>query len=133
MACRRRSGSSQCGAGTSKRGDAASGTGGMDADEICLSDHLDVIRAASAHPAIGEAGDGYPSDLRLFDKCLSSVIHHQHADVVAAIVKGGYLRFVQHLHWITRACETPMLGNVQDLRETGIFITVQGCVDHMVG
>ena len=102
-------------------------------DEIRLSDHLDVIGAASAHPAVGGADDGYPSVLRLFDNCLSGVIHRQHADVIAAIVKGRYLRFAQNLHCITRARETPMLGNVQDLRETGIFITAQSRVDHMVG
>jgi len=72
----------------------------MDADKVRLGDHLDIVRTASAHPAIGDADDRDPAVPRLFDNGAGSVVHDQHADIMAAIVEGRDFGLAQHLHRI---------------------------------
>src|SRR6516225_7967794 len=80
----------------------------MNTDELGVRDHLHVIGAAPAHPAVGDRDNCYPARRRLVDGGASGVVHHQHADIVAAVIERRDLGLSQHLHWVARLFE-PML------------------------
>jgi hypothetical protein len=64
-------------------------------DQIGLGNHLDVIRATTAHPAVVDANDGKTVGFRLCDRHPRGVVHRQHANVVATVVKRRNLSFSQ--------------------------------------
>ena len=67
----------------------AAGSGsGVNADEIGARDHLDIIGAAPAHPAVGDADDGKALTLRLFDRMAGGMKDREHADIVAGVELG---------------------------------------------
>jgi hypothetical protein len=105
----------------------------MYSDEIRSRDHLNIIGATPAHPAVGHADDRDPVGLRLLDDSPSGMVHHQHADIIATVVVDRDVGLPQHLQRIARALEAPVLGNVEDLREPRILVTAQRRIDHMIG
>jgi hypothetical protein len=105
----------------------------MHADEIRLGDHLHVIGAAPAHPAIGDAHHRDPASLGFLDRRAGRVIHDQHANIVAAIVEGRDLGLAQHLHRIARPLEAPVLGDVEDFRQPRILVAAQRRIDRVIG
>ncbi len=97
----------------------------MDADEIGFGDHLAIIGAAPAHPAVGHADDRKPARLGLGDRGARGVIHRQHADIVAAVVQRRDLGLAHDADRAARALEAPVLGDVQDFRQPRILVAAQ--------
>jgi hypothetical protein len=94
----------------------------VDAGEIRLGDHLDIVCAAAAHPAVGDADDRNATGRRLFDRRPGRMVHDEHADIVAAVVECRDIGFAENTHRSARALEAPVLGNVEDLRQPRIFV-----------
>ena len=60
-------------------------THGMQSDESFIGHQFDVMRAATADPAVVDADHGKTVLARFFDRRLRGLIHGHHADVVAAV------------------------------------------------
>ena len=105
----------------------------MHADQIGLGDHLAVIGAAPAHPAVGHADDRDPARRCLVDRRSCRVVHRQHADIVAAVEQGRHLGLAQDGHRPARTLEAAMLGNIEDLRQPRIFVAAECRIDDVVG
>ena len=60
------------------------------------------------------------------------MVHRHHADIVAAVVKCRDGGLVEDAHRPARLPEAAMLGDVEDLGETGIFIAAQRGVDDVI-
>ena len=113
--------------------DVACRARGMDADEPGLRDHLAIIGAAPAHPAVGGADDRHAVRRSLFDRSAGGVIHDQHADIVAAIQHDRDCGLADHADRLARALEAAVLGDVQELCQPRIFVAAEGRVDDVVG
>lgn len=101
--------------------------------EVGARDHLHVVRAAAADPAVVDADDREAVCLCFCDGRLCGMVHSDHADVVAAIVHYGYVSFAHGTHVTSRLSQLRVFGDIQDFRQARIFIAAQGRVERVLG
>jgi len=100
--------------------------------KIGVGDHLDVICATTAHPAIGDPDDCETICCCLRDRSAGGVIQRQHADVVPAIVECRHFGLAQYSYRKARLFEAPVFGDVEKLRQPGILVAAQRRIDRMI-
>jgi hypothetical protein len=96
-------------------------------------DHLDIIGAAAAHPAVGDSDDRDTPPRGLGDCAPSGMVHRQHADVVAAVVEDRQFCLTHHADRPARLFEAPMLGDVEELCQPRILVSAECGIDRVIG
>ena len=97
------------GAGRRHMGPAAHA---VDTNQAGAGTHLDVVRAAAAHPGIVHANSREAMLARLRDRDLRRAVHRHHAVIVAAVEQRRHRGLAQHAQRPARLPQLAMLGDV---------------------
>src|SRR5262250_449371 len=97
----------------------------VDSDQPGTRRHLDVVRAAAAHPDVVDGNEREPVSAGALDHLTGRVVHPEHAALVAAVEQHRDARLLDDAHRMARRLEQRMIGDIEQLRQAGILVAAK--------